>query len=191
MRFPHIEQLTFPCRFEQFVAGKLHADGRRYLPLIILRPLQQGSGSSDQGAAVDNLAVVDRHHVVDPALEGRTGVARLVFLLGSVRVQQSAHRSGLMPELGLTGGRASVAPTAYGHIVAVPGWETTREQLPYEALHTELLLDIGLGVVGVRTNTTAESLTTSIGKARIEPGDWIEVSRSRIDILGFEPTGEA
>jgi hypothetical protein len=53
-------------------------------------------------------------------------------------------------------------------------------------LYTELLLDIGSGIVGVRTSATAESLAESLGKPRIEPGDWLRVSRSRIDILGFE-----
>jgi len=32
---------------------------------------------------------------------------------------------------------------------------------------------------------TAASLTESIGKPHIEPGDWLEVRRSRIDILAF------
>jgi hypothetical protein len=182
MRFPAIDQLVLPCRFERFVAGKLHADGRRYLPLLLLRLPE----TSDDAETVPLLGVVDRHHVVDSALEGRDGVARLVFLLSNVRLQEPPRR-GLEAENDLAGGRASTAPTAYGRVVAVPTWEAEQQHLPYESLYTELLLDIGLGVVGVRTNATASSLAERLGKSRIEPGDWLRVWRSRIDILGFEP----
>jgi hypothetical protein len=175
MRFPHIEQLSLPCVFERFVPGKQHADGRRYLPLIVLGL-----------APALSLGIVDRHHVVDPALEGRAGVARLVFLLSAVRLQEGEPRQGLEAEAGLASGRASTAPEAYGRVVAVPSWEAEQAHLPYQALYTELLLDIGAGVVGVRTSVTAASLAEAIGKPRIEPGDWIEVHRSRIDILAFE-----
>jgi hypothetical protein len=176
MRFPNSEQLRLPCTFEQFIAGKPHPDGRRYLPLIVLRlPAASASG-------VTTLAVVDRHHVVDLALEGRAGVARLVFLLSTVRLQDAPGRQGLEDE----DGRGATAPVAYGRVVAVPTWEAEQQHLPYEALYTELLLDIGSGIVGVRTSATAESLAESLGKPRIEPGDWLRVSRSRIDILGFE-----
>jgi hypothetical protein len=179
MRFPQAEQLHLPCTFAQLLPGKLHPDGRRYLPLIVLRlPSTPGPGS------VTMLGVVDRHHVVDPALEGRAGIARLVFLLSGVRLQEPP-RQGLVAEDGLAAERASIAPTAYGRVVAVPSWEAEREHLPYESLYTELLLDIGAGIVGVRTSVTAASLTESIGKPQIEPGDWLEVRRSRIDILAF------
>ena len=83
----------------------------------------------------------------------------------------------------------STTPVAYGQVVSIPTWEAERTHLPYEALHTELLLDIGIGVIGVRTSATATSLAESLGKPRIEPGDWLRVSRSRIDILGFEKGG--
>ena len=182
MRFPEIDQLAVPCRFEQLAPGKQHADGRRYLPLILLRLPKPPVETQ----AVPILGVVDRHHVVDPALVGRDGVARLVFLLSSVRIQEPP-RQGLEAEADLAGGRASTAPTAYGRVLAVPTWETEQQHLPYEALYTELLLDIGLGVVGVRTNATAGSLAERLGKPRIEPGDWLRVWRSRIDILAFEP----
>jgi hypothetical protein len=183
MRFPDTDRLNLPCTFERLVPGKLHPDGRRYLPLIVLElpDMQQ----SDR-AMVSTLGVVDRHHVVDPTLVGRTGVARLVFLLSNVRLQKSPPRQGLVPEDKLEVGRASIAPTAYGRVVAVPSWEAERQHLPYESLYTELLLDIGVGVVGVRTSVTAASLDETIGKPRVEPGDWLEVGRSRIDILGFE-----
>jgi hypothetical protein len=182
MRFPAIDQLVLPCRFESFMAGKLHTDGRRYLPLILLRLPEPPAGAQ----AVPLLGVVDRHHVVDAALEGCDGIARLVFLLSNVRLQESP-RQGLEDEATLTDGRASTAPIAYGRVVAVPTWEAEQQHLPYESLYTELLLDVGVGVVGVRTNATADSLAERLGKSRIEPGDWLRVWRSRIDILGFEP----
>ena len=140
----------------------------------------------DDRPAVSALGIVDRHHVVDLALEGRAGVARLVFLLSSVRLQAGQPRQGLVAEEGLAAGRASTAPTAYGRVVAVPAWEAEREHLPYESLYTELLLDIGVGIIGVRTSVTAASLAETIGRSHVEPGDWLEVRRSRIDMLAFE-----
>jgi hypothetical protein len=187
MRFPLSEQLNLPCVFERFVPGRQHPDGRRYLPLIVLRlldsPLIEGQ------PAVTTLGVVDRHHVVAPALEGRVGVARLVFLLSALQLQTAPEQHGLAAEHSLAAGRASTMPSAYGRVLAVPSWEAEREHLPYESLYTELLLDIGAGVVGVRTSVTAASLAETIGKPRIEAGDWIEVRRSRIDILAFEARG--
>lgn len=184
MRFPQVEQLRLPCVFERFVAGKLHPDGRRYLPLIVLRlPDPPETGEAPPATTI---GVVDRHHVVDSALEGRTGVAQLVFLLSSVRLQEQPGRRGLAREDGLAPGRASTVPTAYGQVLAVPSWEAERTHLPYEALYAELLLDVGAGVVGVRTSVTAASLAESIGKPQLAPGDWLEVRRSRIDILGFK-----
>ncbi len=185
MRFSLSDQLAFPCVFERLVPGQLHADGRRYLPLIVLRPT--GARGLAGPANIASLGVVDRHHTVDLALEGRAGVAKLVFLLSQVRLQQGPRRQGLLAEDGLAAGRASTMPAAYGQVLAVPAWEAEREHLPYEALYTELLLDIGIGTIGVRTSVTAASLAESLGKPQIEPGDWIEVRRSRIDILGLAP----
>ena len=68
----------------------------------------------------------------------------------------------------------------------VPTWEEQRGTLKYESLYTEFLLDVGVGTVGVRTATTADSLAVAIGTERIEAGDWVHVGRSRIDILGFK-----
>ena len=183
MRFPSLEKLNLPCVFERVVPGRQHSDGRRHLPLIVLRlPDMPPLGGRP---AVTMLGVVDRHHVVDSALEGRAGIARLVFLLSTVRLQSGAPRQGLAAEEGLAERRASTAPAAYGRVLAVPSWEAEREHLPYESLYTELLLDVGAGVIGVRTSVTAASLADTIGKPQIEPGDWLEVQRSRIDILGF------
>jgi hypothetical protein len=184
MRFPSSEKLNLPCTFARLVPGRQHPDGRRYLPLIVLRLAD--ARPVDDRSAMMALGVVDRHHVVDLALEGRAGLARLVFLLSGVRLQVGQPRQGLMAEDGLAAGRVSTAPIAYGRVVAVPAWEAEREHLPYESLYTELLLDIGAGVIGVRTSVTAASLAETIGKPQIEPGDWLEVRRSRVDILALE-----
>ncbi len=178
-RFPHLEELHLPATFVRYVAGRLHPDGRRYLPLLIF----------DVGAGM-RIGVVDRHHVVPQELENRTGFVRLVFLLSNVTLQaEGEQRRGLVPEVEL-GERASTAPEAYGQVLAVPTWEEQRGKLAYESLYTELLLDVGLGVVGVRTAATAGSLAEALGKDRLAPGDWVHVGRSRVDILGFEPDRE-
>ena len=175
-RFPHQEELSLPATFTQYVPGRLHPDGRRYLPLLIF----------DVGAAT-SVGVVDRHHVVSPEDVGRVGRVQLVVLLSNVSLQAPGEqRRELVAEAGGKG-RASTAPEAYGRVIAVPTWEEQRGTLAYESLYTELLLDIGLGVVGVRTAATADSLPESLGKERIESGDWVKVGRSRIDILSFAP----
>lgn len=179
MIFTNAEQLGLPCRFERYVTGDLHADGRRYLPLLVFGLLQPVSGGITQ------IGVVDRHHQVEPTLTGREGTARLVLLLSSLRLIKTP-RSGFFDQ-NIAHGRASTMPEAYGRVVAVPAWEVGTENLPYETLYTELLLDIGSGVVGVRTSTTGVNLTTQIGKPRLEPDDWIVATRSRIDVLKFTP----
>lgn len=181
MRFSASEQLHLPCRFAEFVPGQPHADGRRYLPMVVLR---SPSGVLRPGVEPAALGVVDRHHVVAPELEGQDGVAKLVLLLSTIRLQEPPFRTGLVAEPGAAG-PVSTRPLAYGRVVGVPTWEAEREHLPYEALYTELLLDIGDGIVGVRTSVTADDLAAAIGKARLEEGDWLEVGRSRIDILDF------
>lgn len=189
MRFPSSEKLHLPCRFEQFVPGRLHADGRRYLPLIILRmPEPPSSRAPEQ--FVQRLGVVDRHHVVAPEHAGRDGVARLVLLLSTLHVQHAPFREGLQPEAGLAEGRASTAPVAFGQVREVLTWQVERGHLPYESLYAELRLDIGVGMVGVRTSMTAPDLAAAIGTAQVQPGDWLEVRRSRVDMLGFEPMDE-
>jgi hypothetical protein len=186
MRFPQIDQLHLPCAFERVVPGKPHPDGRRYLPLIVLRLTVPRDGRAPTNATdVTALGVVDRHHVVEPAQVGRTGIARLVFLLSNVRLQDPPLCQGLFDDEQVAEGRVSTTPTAYGCVVAVPTWEAEQNHLPYEALYTELLLDIGIGIVGVRTSATAANLAESIGKPQIVPGDWLRVGRSRIYILEF------
>jgi hypothetical protein len=177
-RFPLLERLAVPVTFDSYVPGNVHPDGRRYLPLLIFK-LNGGV----------SLGVVDRHHLVDPQLEGRAGIARLVFLLSNVTLQApAAGRQGVFAEP-LNRSGMTTTPEAYGRIVAVPTWEVERGHLPYDRLFTELLLDVGTGTVGVRTHVTADDLAAKLGKAQFTTGDWIAVSRSRVDILGFDLTG--
>ena len=179
MNFTNAEQLALACHFERYIAGDCHPDGRRYLPLLMFGLRQRAPDGITQ------IGVVDRHHQVDPTLAGRHGTARLVFLLSSLRLI-TTPRSGLFDHT-VAQGQASTMPEAYGRVLAVPTWEATSDNLPYETLYTELLLDIGIGVVGVRTSTTGVNLTAQIGKRKLEPGDWLLVARSRVDILGFTP----
>lgn len=176
MRFPLIEQLGLPVHFERYVPGRLHPDGRRYLPQLVFR-LADGQ----------LIGVVDRHHYVDERLAGQVGTARLVYLLSKIVLQQSdTQRQGIVPEI-TTPGHISTSPMAYGRIVAVPSWEVKRDALPYDTLYTELLLDVGYGVVGVRTSLTSDNMALQIGTQQLAVGDWLVVARSRIDILGFSP----
>jgi hypothetical protein len=175
-RFPLLDQIALPVTFDSYVPGNLHPDGRRYLPLLIFR---LASGVA--------LGVVDRHHLVDPQLEGRAGVAQLVFLLSNVTLQPPTTKQGIFAEPSNRSGMTTT-PEAYGRIVAVPSWETRQGQLPYATLYTELLLDVGEGVIGVRTHVTADDLAAKLGKEQFSVGDWIHVSRSRVDVLGFDTT---
>ena len=190
MRFPFADELTLPCTFERFVPGKLHADLKSYLPLLIFR-LHSSSEEIDaeaQQVTPTNmlLGVVDRHHLVDQALVGRDGTARLAFMMGRVQVQVPPYRQGLEPEAEVIADGISSQPRSWGYVTRVPAWETDREHLSYEYLYTELLLHIGIGTIGVRASATADDLTAHLGKASLEVGDWIEVGPSRIDILSFE-----
>ena len=176
MRFPLIDQVGLPVRFERYVAGKLHPDGRRYLPQLVFK-------------LPDDLliGVVDRHHYVEQRLEGQVGTARLVFLLSNIALQAPGEqRQGCVAESNVPG-QISTAPPAYGQIVAVPSWEVRRGELSYDNLYAEFVLDVGYGTVGVRTSITADDLAAKLGKPRFEVGDWVSVSRSRIDILAFDP----
>lgn len=173
MIFPLADSLSLPCRLVRVVSGALHADGRRYLPTLVFAL----AGGFEFG-------VVDRHHRVDVQHEEREGFAQLVFLLSTLHLQTLPYQQGLQAETGSTG-RITMRPLAFGQVTAVPTWELKRDHLPYETLYTELLLDIGVGLVGVRTNATAPSIAAAIGTARLAPGDWLAVERSRIDILGF------
>lgn len=180
MRFPLQDKLDLPCVFERFVPGQLHPDGRRYLPLLLFRPT---AAETPEGLL---LGVVDRHHRVHEGDVGRAGRAGLVCALSALRLQGAERRRGLEPEAGLRPGMASTAPIIFGEVLEVAAWEPGGGELPYETLYTELLLDVGLGTVGLRTSLTATDMSAAIGKARLEPGDFVELARSRIDVLAFE-----
>jgi hypothetical protein len=178
MQFPLQDKLDVPCQFMELVPGRLHPDGRRYLPLILLRP------SAKEAPAGLVLGIVDRHHRVREAEVGRQGRARLVCALSQVRLQDGRRR-GIEPER--ESGQASLAPQIFGEVRQVATWEQGGDALPYESLYIELLLDVGIGTIGLRTSLTATNLAATIGKRRLEPGDFVELTRSRIDILAFEP----
>ncbi len=186
VRFPLINIIAVSCVFERFVPGALHPDGRRYLPLIVLRPTTPPAPDTITPEGL-RLGVVDRHHLIAESDVGRTGVARLVFALSALRVQSPLSRIGIEPEDGWTTRQASLTPTLYGQVVTVATWEPGGEHLPYRTLYTEMIIDAGIGMVGLRTTVTAENMTAAIGAERVVPGDWVELQRSRIDILAFTP----
>jgi hypothetical protein len=178
MRFSLADKLQLPCVFERLIPGQLHADGRRYLPLILLHLIDAPPDT------LTHLAVVDRHHLVRADQEGQTGVAQLLFLQSRVTISQEPY-SGLF-DLPQSHNRASTMPDAYGTLLAIGAWEVERKHLPYESLYAELLIDLGFGTIGVRTSDTAPNLAEKIGKERLEAGDRVRIERSRIDILGFQ-----
>jgi len=179
MRFSLADQLGLPCIFERFVPGELHTDGRRYLPLIVLRLLDPGPET------VATLVIVDRHHLVDPSHVGRTGSASLLYLLS--KFQLTERRSAGLFDHALQPNQPSGAPEAYGRVAAIGAWEVANGNLPYETLYAEFLLDLGFGSVGVRTSATAENLATQLGTKQLAIDEWVYVKRSRIDILSFQP----
>lgn len=178
MRFPAHGRLDLPCVLEGLLPGRPHPDGRRYLPLLLLRP------TAPTAPAGLLLGVVDRHHYVREADQGRAGSARLVCALSALRLQRGERR-GVEVEAGARGG-VSTAPDIYGQVREVLAWEVGSPELPYQSLYVELLLDVGVGVVGLRTSLTAPDTAAALGKARIEAGDFVALERSRIDILGFD-----
>lgn len=183
MRFPLADRLDLPCVFERLIPGNLHPDGRRYLPLIVLRPTTAPQHTVTPPDL--RLGVVDRHHLVAAASAGSAGSSRLLCALSALRLQEPPYRRGFAPEAGWTPGAISTSPVVFGEVLAVAAWEVVRGHLPYEELYTELLLDVGHGTVGLRTSLTARSLAEAIGKERLRAGDWVRLDRSRIDVLGF------
>jgi hypothetical protein len=179
MRFPLQDRLDLPCVFERIVPGQPHPDGRRYLPLVLLRPT---APETPDGLL---LGVVDRHDRVREADVGRAGQARLVCALSTLRLQDGQVR-GVLPEPGLRPGLASTAPLIYGAVLEVAAWERGGPELPYESVYAELLLDVGLGTLGLRTTLTAPAIAAAVGKDELERGDFVALTRSRIDLLGFE-----
>jgi hypothetical protein len=186
MRFPHVEELHVPCTFAAYLPGRLHPDGRRYLPLIVLRLAATGNTARNVTPEGLLLGVVDRHHRVAEERVGTTGIAQLVCALSALQLQQEPYQIGFVPESNWRVGQPSTMPTIYGRVAKVISWEAEHERLAYESLYTELLIDTGQGTVGLRTSATAANLSEQLGKERIEEGDAIVLQRSRIDILGFE-----
>lgn len=176
MRFPGAERLDLPCVFEGLVPGRLHPDGRRYLPLALLRPV---------AASGPLVGVVDRHHYLREGDKGRAGRARLVCALSALRLQNGQRRA-IEAEPGARNGAPSTSPLMFGEVLEVLAWERGSAELPYESLYVELLLDVGLGIVGLRTSLTAANTAAALGKPKLAPGDFVELQRSRIDILGFD-----
>ncbi|GAC1552450.1 MAG: hypothetical protein NVS2B7_28420 [Herpetosiphon sp.] len=178
-RFAGQHALALPATFTAVIPGKIHPDGRRYLPLLIWT-LANGL----------KIGTIDRHHLIDQHLVGRAGSLGIIFLLSTLALQPTGnHRLGLDPDAAPD--RPSTAPTAYGKVSAVLSWELQQETLAFETVYAELLLDIGIGIVGVRTATAAPSLASAIGKTTLAAGDWITVGRSRIDVLAWTPADTA
>lgn len=182
MRFPLQDQLDLPCVLKRVLPGQLHPDGRRYLPTIVLE-LDNTLSLAPTGFL---LGVVDRHHRVSAAFNQR-GRARLICALSTLRLQQPPFRQGLLPEPSWRADQLSRAPLVLGRVAAVAAWEVERGNLPYESLYAELLLELGGGTLGLRTSLTAPDLAAAIGAATVQPGDYVELERSRIDILSFTP----
>lgn len=174
MRFPDLEQLALPVVFLAFKPGQLHPDGRRYLPLIVLKVAEHTL-----------LGLVDRHDRVDPGLVSQAGIARLVVLLGVLRIQPAGRQQQGFEINDTARNSISLWPDVYGQIVAIPTWEQHRK-LGYDSLYTELVLDVGSGNVGVRTTITGADLA-AVGVAQLKVGDWVILTHSRIDILAFLP----
>jgi hypothetical protein len=182
MYFPDREKLRLACVCERVIAGKLHTDGRRYLPTVVLRPVPSPATETSDDLMI---GVVDRHHRLPPDAVGRTGAAQLVAALSTLRMQTPPFRRGFVPEALWQPGAVSLAPRIFGQVKHIFTWEVEQGALPYTALYTELLLDVGHGSIGVRTSLTAADLAAAIGAERLAPGDWIVLDRSRIDLLGM------
>jgi hypothetical protein len=172
MHFPLTEQLGIICCFEQQIPGQLHPDGRRYLPQILLRPIR--------GSIL--LGIVDRHHRVALSDEGKTGRARLVASLGSVRSQRPPYRLGILSESASQSG-ITFMPTLLGHVHEVATLEAGSALLSSPSTYVELSLNIGVGLIGLRTNLS----TTDFPGGSLAPGSFLELVRTRIDILEFVP----
>lgn len=187
MHFPHREHLRLACICERVIPGNLHPDGRRYLPTVVLRPTPVDPAETSDHQTFDTLllGVVDRHHRIPDTAVGRAGHAQIVVALSSLRLQTLPYRRGFVPEAGRQPGAVSMAPQIFAQVQQVYAWEVEQGHLPYAALYTELLLDVGYGTIGLRTSITAPDLAAAIGAEQIAPGDWVALDRSRIDVLGM------
>ncbi|MFN3373621.1 MAG: hypothetical protein ACK44M_08665 [Chloroflexus sp.] len=184
MRFSALSQLHLRCRYEQFIPGALHPDGRRYLPQVIMTPLDAGPDTAPD----TKLWLVDRHHRVDPELAGQVIIARLLCALSTVQLQNPPFRAGFTSLTPITPATPLSEPIVYGRVAAILAWEVEREHLPFETLYTELVIALAdEATIGLRTTLSAPRIADLIGRDHLALGDWIEVRRSRIDILALEP----
>ena len=174
MRFPAANQLHFGCRFADLLPGRLHSDGRRYLPTLILawpthaqQPL--------------HLALVDRHHRVDLDLIGQQGHAQLIFALGELtRFVGTKPSEGLHPEAGWEQRGFSSNPTVIATIEELLDWEQDPTPLSNPMIYAEMLLRFGDARVGLRTSLSATDFP-----APLRTGEIIVLRNARLDILGF------
>lgn len=188
MRFSALSQLHLRCRYEQFIPGALHPDGRRYLPQVVVTPLDAGPDTAPD----TKLWLVDRHHRVDPELAGRVISARLLCALSAVQLQTPPFRAGFTPSPHSAPAAPLSEPIVYGRVAAVLAWEVQREHLPFETLYTELVIALAdEATIGLRTTLSAPRIADLVGSDHLSAGDWIEVRRSRIDILALEPINVA
>lgn len=171
MRFPKSQALQLHSCFEELIPGRMHTSGQRFLPLIVL------------GFKQVRLGVVDRHNHVNQAHAGRYGTARLVFQLSRVALQPAdTQRMGIEPEVG---NGLSTMPLAYGCIQDLITWER-RDDLGYAVSYVEAIIAVGIGSIGLRTTLTGPNVA-KLPNEQLQTGDWVVLSNSRIDILGFEP----
>ena len=181
MRFPQLHELHVPCEFVEVVAGELHPDGRRYLPLLVFA-LDPDPRHTVTPAGF-RLGVVDRHHRVDLNTCGRRGMARLVCALGRFQPQLAPFHLGWQPE---RASLISTMPTIFAQIEEVLTWEHQQGYLAHESLYAELRVVIGQSRLGFRNSLTAPAIREVLGKDRLAAGDFIQLERPRIDILAFE-----
>jgi hypothetical protein len=182
MRFSALNRLALRCRYEQFIPGALHPDGQRYLPQIVVTLLEAGPDTTPG----TQLCLVDRHHRVDARLVGQVVIVRLLCALSTIHLQTPPIRAGFVsptnpPTMPLS------EPVVYGQVMEIEAWEVQRSHLPFETLYTELVIGLAdEATIGLRTTLSAPRIADLIGRERLTPGDWIEVRRSRIDILALE-----
>jgi hypothetical protein len=171
MRFAAPAQLRLDATVEHVIPGELHPDGRRYLPRLLLQLHDVGP----HGTPATQLLIVDRHHVsIATDWRGRPVHVALLCALSSIRRQTPPYRDGwLAPSADRAFGDLPIA----GQITAVPIWEAPPADAAFPTVYCELLLRIGSSLIGVKTGLPADD------QPPLQPGDWIELLRSRIDLL--------
>jgi hypothetical protein len=74
-------------------------------------------------------------------------------------------------------------PTLLGQVHEVATMEASSALLSSPSTYVELSLNIGVGLIGLRTNL----VTTDFPSGSVVPGSFLELVRTRIDILEFVP----